>query len=182
MVRLARTLSGAAEAGLGNRERALEVLAGVREDMQRQPLIRDSYWRLFLESSLGEMWLAGDDLDRAREHAGRFLETAAAMPDRTWHALAWDLQARLALAAQDRERAHVCVHNALDSIAGIEAPLAAWRVHATAAEIEPATDDAKEHCAKSRATILHLASSLEVYGRLQRTFLLAPAVRKILGS
>jgi len=175
-LRLGRTLAGAAEAGLGNHERALDLLLRVREEMDEQPLIRDAYWRVALESSLADIWLAKGELERARLQAERFLEVADTTADRTWHALAWEFRARLAMAENDLALARICVSKAFDMIADFEAPLAAWRVDGAAAELcelEGERELAEAHRRKKRATILRLASSLAGDELLQHTFLAA---------
>jgi hypothetical protein len=68
---------------------------------------------------------------------------------------------------------------------GFEVPLAAWRVHATAAELYEHTGNsgaADHHRDLSRTTILQLAQSLPVEEPLRDTFLSAPFVCKVLGD
>ena len=68
---------------------------------------------------------------------------------------------------------------------GFEVPLAAWRVHATAAALYKRmgkSDVAEQHRALSRATILQLANSLPADEPLRSTFLSAPAVVQVLGE
>ena len=65
---------------------------------------------------------------------------------------------------------------------GFEVPLAAWRVHGTAAELYARLGHnaaAEQHRASSRATILGLADSLPHDEPLRTRFLSAPAVRQI---
>jgi hypothetical protein len=64
-----------------------------------------------------------------------------------------------------------------------EVPLAAWRVHATAAACAERAGNrraARRHRELSRATILELAESLPAEGPLRSTFLSAQAVRVVL--
>jgi len=56
------------------------------------------------------------------------------LPD-TWRALAWEVNARVAVAELDLTRAQDCIVKGLSAMEGFEVPLAFWRVHATAAEI-----------------------------------------------
>jgi len=68
---------------------------------------------------------------------------------------------------------------------GYDVPLAAWRVHATAAELYQRMgerDAAEKHRELSSATIMKLADSLPVEEPLRQVFLSAPRVRKILGD
>jgi hypothetical protein len=88
------------------------------------------------------------------------------------------LGARVALAADDLAQALVTIED-------VEVPLAAWRVHATAAVLNERTGksgEADHHRALSRATMLPLAQSLPAAVPLRHTFLLAPAVAKVLGD
>jgi tetratricopeptide (TPR) repeat protein len=178
-------LTGSAEVGLGNYERALEYLWTAREDMERQIGIFDWYWRMPLELGLTELWLAKGDLPQARLQAERVLEVTLGTAERTWQALAWDANARVALAERDLQRAQAYIAEALTTMEGFEVPLAAWRVHATAAELYEHTgnsDVAAHYRARSRATILQLAHSLPVEEPLRNTFLSAPCVSKVLGD
>jgi hypothetical protein len=73
----------------------------------------------------------------------------------------------------------------LVTIEDVEIPLAAWRVHATAAVLNECTGksgEADHHRALSRTTILQLAQSLPAAAPLRHTFLSAPAVMKVLGD
>ena len=66
-----------------------------------------------------------------------------------------------------------------------ELPLAAWRVHATAADLEPGSGNLKAarlHRDLSRATILRLANSLPEEEPLRKIFLSAPAVVGVLSK
>ena len=61
-------------------------------------------------------------------------------------------------------------------------PLAAWRVHATAAKVfgdAGNTDLSRHHLELSRATLLKLADSLGEEESLKRTFLAAPEVDRV---
>ena len=182
-LRICRVLAGAAETTLGHYERALEHLVTARDEMDRQMVLRDWYWRMPLESALTELWLAQGDLAQARQQAERFLQVTLATAERTWQTLAWDANTRVAMAEPNVERAHECLANALSTMKGFEVPLAAWRVHVTAAALYESTGNrvaVEQHRARSRATILRLANSLAAEEPLRTTFLSAPAVANIL--
>ena len=113
--RISLIIQGSAELGLGNYDLALEHLSTARNAMDQQMVIVDWYWRMQLQSSLTELWLAKGDLKQARTEAERFLEVTLATAERTWQALAWDANARVAMAQLDlRARArmrHECLVN-----------------------------------------------------------------------
>jgi hypothetical protein len=99
--------------------------------------------------------------------------------------LAWEANARIALAVSELERARDCIANALTAMDGFEVPLAEWRVHATAGELSERGGDsggAKQHHALSRAAILKLADSLPAGDPLRKTFLSAPRISMILAG
>ena len=183
--RISLIVKGSAQLALGNCDLALEILLTARNAMDQQKVIIDWYWRMQLQSSLTELWLAKGDLKQARIEAERFLEVSLATVERTWQALAWETNARIAIAELDLDRARDCTAKALSTMEGFEVPLAAWRVHATAAELYRASDNIESvnhHRELSRATILKLADSLGIEESLRKTFLSAPAVRKVLGN
>jgi hypothetical protein len=81
-----------------NYDRALELLSAVRKDMDLLPVIHDWYWKMLLESGFTEAWLGKGDLGQARVSAQLFLEVAQQTSEHTWQALAWEANARIAMA------------------------------------------------------------------------------------
>jgi len=180
--RFCLALVGSAEAASGRYEAAAQHLLAARGEMDRRPVIHDWYCRMMLEGALTELWLAKGDLTRARPEAERFLELTRATAERTWQALAWEMNARVATAERDFQRAQNCIDHALSTIEGFDVPLAAWRVHGTAAEVYTRLGNkaaAEQHRALGRATILRLADSLPDDEPLRDRFLSAPTVRGI---
>jgi hypothetical protein len=181
--RFSRTFAGCAEAGLGNYDRALDGLLRVRDQMNSQKIMMDWYFRMPLELALTEAWLGKKDLTRARQEAERFLNSATATAERTWQALAWEVNARVAMAEIDLKGAQDSISRALATMEGFEIPLAGWRVHATAAEVSQRAEDtesSQRHGGISRVAILKLANSLAPEDPLRKTFLSALSVTKIL--
>jgi tetratricopeptide (TPR) repeat protein len=131
--RLCHILIGSAKTGLGKYASALKDFERARYEMDRQKVIHDWYWRMILESGATDLALVQGDLVRARSLAESFLRATLSTAERTWQALAWEASARVAAAGYDTEQAYACVAKALSTMEGFEVPLAAWRVHATAA-------------------------------------------------
>ena len=182
-LRLWHTLMGSAEAALGNHDRALEHLLKVRDEVVRQPLMSDWADNMPLQASLTELWFRKGDLAQARQEAERFLEVSLATAERTYQGLAWEANARVAIAEQKGQHAEDCIAQGLLIIEGYEVPLAAWRVHGTSAELHARagkSDLAKHHRELSRATIMKLANSLDPEDPLRATFLSAPPVRRVI--
>ena len=183
--RFCQALAGSAEAASGRYDVAAQHLLGARGEMDRQPVINDWYCRLMLEEALTELWLAKGDLSHARPEAEHFLELTLATAERTWQALAWEASARVAIAQRELQRAQNCIDHALAAMEGFEVPLAAWRVHGSAAELyrrRGNNGSAGRHRALARATVLELANSLADHEPLRVTFLSAQSVRNILGN
>jgi len=180
---LCLTLSGAAEAGLGNQDGALECLLAARGEMDRHVALLDWYTRFWQRWALTNLWLSTGDLARARDEAELFVANACATEERTWQALAWDAHARIALASGNVRGAQDSIGRALSAVEGFEAPVGAWQAHATAAEVANACGDASaanQHRQTSRDIVLRLATSLGSDEALRQTFLSAPAVATVL--
>jgi tetratricopeptide (TPR) repeat protein len=181
--RLCLTIYGAAEAGRNNHAHAHALLRAAKDEMNDRAVIHDWYCRLLLQWALANLWLAQGDLTRAREESNEFLKLTEATAERTWQGLAWDVNARVATALGETQRAARCVAQGLAAIEGYEAPLAIWPLHATAARLSTAIGDlgnAERHIETTRATILALAASLDSHESLRTTFLMAPSVANAL--
>jgi DNA-binding winged helix-turn-helix (wHTH) protein/tetratricopeptide (TPR) repeat protein len=182
-LRRALILSGSASAAAGDCARALEDFSAAASDMNRQTVFLDWYWRMPLAAGLTEVWLAMGDRVRAQQEAERFLEMSLATEERTWQGLAWEINARVALANRNQARARDCVARGVSTVQGFEVPLAAWQVHATAARLEEESgnlESARVHLDLSRTTIMQLANSMEQREPLRKIFLSAPAVARVL--
>jgi DNA-binding winged helix-turn-helix (wHTH) protein len=183
-LRRALICSGSASAAVGDYVRALEDFSAAASDMDRQTVFLDWYWRMPLAAGLTEVWLAKGDRVRAQQEAERFLDLSLATEERTWQGLAWEINARVALANRDAARARDCIARGVSTVQGFEVPLAAWKVHATAAQIEEESgslESARSHLDLSRTTIMQLANSMEQREPLRKIFLSAPAVARVLG-
>ena len=183
--RFCLAVRGAAEVGAGRYASGEAHLLAAREEMARQPVLVDWYWSLMVQWGLTNLWLARGDLPRAREEGDRLLAEAAASAERTWQALAWETNARVAFASGDPRLAQDRIERGLGALDAVEAPVAAWQACATAAAVSRAMGDAtgaREHARRSRQVILGLAASLEPYEELRQTFLAAPAVARVVGQ
>jgi hypothetical protein len=181
--RFCLALTGSAEAASGDYRAAADHLIAARNEMDHQPVIHDWYCRMMLGQALTDVWLAKGDLTQSGAEAERFRASTLATAERTWQTLAWEASARVAMAGGDHHRARMCIDKALSAMDGFEAPLAAWRVHACAAELEKRRGNqraAGRHRSLGRATALGLANSLVDDERLRKTFLAAPPVRALI--
>jgi hypothetical protein len=178
-------LQTAAELRLGPQDAAIAKLLDLRDRMDGHPVTLTWYWRIPLQFELVEAYLAKRDLSRARLEANRMLEAVLATAERTWQALAWDASARVALQEESIRRTENELKNALDVMEGFDLPLAAWRVHKTAALLSRLNGNGELldfHLARVREVVLSLIKSLDLRPALQQTLRPSPAISEILGD
>ena len=109
--------------------------------------------------------------------------------DRTGHALAWEVNARIAIVEGNLLGADDCFVKAVAAVENFAAPLGAWRVYATAAELHRSTGNtrlAQRVQELRQAIVVKLASSLEE--PLRQTFpsrnpsVQSPSTAKLIGT
>jgi DNA-binding winged helix-turn-helix (wHTH) protein/tetratricopeptide (TPR) repeat protein len=183
LLRLSRLLCGSADVALENYDRAFDRLMAAQEEMNSHAIVLDWCFRLPLHAALSEFWLRTGTLTKSREEASHYRELAQSTDDYTYRALASELSARVSLAEKDLIAADHFVSEAVRAIEEREVPLAAWRVHATAAQLYENIGKsalARSHREAARAAILSLTDSLGANDRLRATFLSAPVISAVL--
>lgn len=177
-------LMAAAQLGMGDVAAALPRLETLRDAIERCPVTFSWYWRLPLHVDLVEAYLTSGDVAKARQAANRCVELAMLTDDRTWQALALEARARVGLEDGAEPAAEQDVQRAIDVIHGHDVPLAAWKVHRTAATLHRSRDAAESvrHRDLSRQVIDLLGASLSSRPQLQRVFLSSPAVAAVLAG
>ena len=167
-------LMGFAYLGLGRPGEALKRFIQVREWHAEQRVLMDWIWKIPLALGLSETYLARADLSGAEREADAALELTARCSERTWQAMAHCAAGRTALARKNLPAAEQRVIAALQLLEGVEAPLAAWRVHALAADILDQSGRREEQTAHYSAGIAitqRLADSLGDNDDLRSSFL-----------
>jgi hypothetical protein len=138
-----------------------------------------------LELTRTDLALARGALDEARRHADALLELASATGERTYQALARRARVLAALRSGATAEAATEIEAALATLHDADAPLAAWRVHVAAAEVDEARRrkaKAREHRAAAAAVLRRLERSLAAGDPLRQTLLDADVVRRTLAS
>jgi tetratricopeptide (TPR) repeat protein len=141
------------------------------------------YWRMHAELGLSNVWLASGDLGKARGAADGFLRCALSTAEPNLQALAWDLDARVAMAENDWRAADQKIERGLAILVEFEIPVTAWRLHATRSDLwrQAKNEIAEEaHRERAGAIILDLANSFASDDPLRDAFLAATPVRRIL--
>jgi hypothetical protein len=180
--RICLILRGSAKLGVGEVDGALADLSIVQDAMDRQQVLLDWYWRAPIHSALTKLWLKKGDVEKARWEAQEFLRASLGTRERSHQALAWEANARIAMISGDRDAVADCIKKALSIVEQWEIPIAAWQVHATAAEAATDPELARAQWRLSAGTITRLADSLSPTEPLREIFLSAPPIRRILAT
>lgn len=163
---LALQFHASAQSLLGAHDRAIQDLLRVREEMEERPAVFSWYWRLPLQIHLADALLAKRDVPRARVEVDLAVKLAEATAEQTWKGLAWELSSRISGAEGSRQRAEHDLNRALKAIDSLEAPLAALKIHETAAKLTGRA----EHVELRNQVVSSLAASLATRPALQATF------------
>jgi DNA-binding winged helix-turn-helix (wHTH) protein/tetratricopeptide (TPR) repeat protein len=183
LIRSCRAWIALTNVSLGDVKQAMDSLVLLEEDVSRLPLPADNTFRPTLEWGFVEAFLAGGDTTMADLHHLRWVAAAERIGEVTWQGLAWEGGARIALAMSDADEAKRRLASAFSAIEGYEAPLASWKIHASAAEVEELLGDpaaAHNHRRMSAATVLALAQSLPETDPTRQMFLTSPRVKRVL--
>ena len=165
----------------GKPARAVENLLRARDRASQPKFFLEWYWKTVAQYGLATALLELGDLKRAGVEANCLLESVLPSADPALKALAWEIAARIALAAGDSERAGECSRHALAALHPVAPPHAAWRARWTCALVCRAAGDldgAKLHHRGACAILRQLADSFEP-GDPQRASLLAMAAREL---
>jgi DNA-binding winged helix-turn-helix (wHTH) protein/tetratricopeptide (TPR) repeat protein len=180
---LGSIVRGFAELGLKRHAAALHAFEGVTRPSEGRLVLMDWILNMPLRLGLGEYWLACQNVDRARAQFGELCRLAATSGEHTYLALGHQGLAEATLGEGDRVTAEREVAEALGALDGFEAPVAEWRVCATAARVEEARggrSSARVFWGRAAAVLDRLAASLKDEGDLRQSFLAQPAVEAVL--
>jgi hypothetical protein len=161
----------------------MDLLVMLEEDLSRLPLPADITFRPALEWAFVEAFIAAGDMPMADLHHRRWVTAAERIGEVTLQGLAWEAGARIALAKNDVIEAKRCLSSAFLAIEGYEAPLAAWKINASAAEAGDLLGDnavADNHRRVSAAIVLALAQSLPEMDPTRNALLNSPRAKRVL--
>jgi tetratricopeptide (TPR) repeat protein len=166
-----------------NYDEALQKFRQVIDERVTPKFFLHWYWRMLAQLGLANVWLAQGDLGKARTDAELLLTSALSTADPSLQALAWELNARLAIARNDWKGAETSIENGLLILEKFEIPLVVWRLHGTAWDLYQRRKNAKvaeTHRKCSETFIRKIANSFAPAEPLRAVFLAAPSVRRIL--
>ena len=183
LIRYCEAWIALANVRLGNLDQAMELLVTLDKDLERLVLPADITFRPILEWGFVETFLAAGDTAKADLHHRRWVTAANRIGEVTWQGLAWEAGVRIALANGDVVEARQRLSSATAAIDGYEAPLASWKIHASAADMEEllGNHEAARHYRILSGTIIRLlAESLPETEPARAGFLTSTRVRHVL--
>jgi hypothetical protein len=138
---------------------------------------------MMTQLGVSRAWLAKGEAAHAKEAAAIFIEAAKSCADPRLHALAWELNAKLAMQAGDSSRACDFARQALGALDSLELPMVSRRIEMTASECDRAAGDAKgskAHRARAAALVNKLIASFPPDAPLREKFAASASVRRVL--
>ncbi len=165
-------------------DKALEGFSRVRNSRTMPGFFLQWYWRLHAQFGMAEARLQSGGVEDARREAHDFLEAARLTADPTMHALAWEINSRVARVEQDCDSARDCIEHALEIVSKFDIPSVAWRVYGTAGDLYRRVGErekAREYRGCAQKVIQQLEASLAPEEPLRRSLLSAAPVREIFG-
>jgi tetratricopeptide (TPR) repeat protein len=166
----------------GRPDEARTLFEDVRDLNQTPKFFMHWYWRTHAHVGLVHSWLHSGQIARARAEADELTNTARRIADPNLQALAWDARALVAMGESQLTDARECLDRAFAALTRFEAPISAWRVHASASELCRRVGQAEEaaaHRERARAHITALAESFAPEEPLRVAMLSAPSVRRV---
>jgi tetratricopeptide (TPR) repeat protein len=181
-ISLSLILLGLVDLGLKQVEAARSCFNEVAEIFNRERVLMDWILRILLHYGLSHYWLSQNQPVRAKEEAERLCEIARKPGERTYLALGYQALAEIAIQTQNWKEAEIEISRALAALDSAEAPLAEWRVCATAAQI---AEHLRQHSKaagywrRSADVLNSLADSLDENDPLRESLPTDPAVQTI---
>jgi tetratricopeptide (TPR) repeat protein len=175
--------AGFTELDRGQHERAIAAFSEVRDPNITPKFFVHWAWRMTAQLGISEAWLQSGNVEEAKLEADTFLHEALNTADPHLQALAWEIQARIALSQSEWTRSEDFLNKALELVGRFELPVAGWQIHATAWRLYHAKQrhaQAESHREQSKALIFKIAGSFSEGERLRETFLSAPLITQIL--
>lgn len=175
--------AGHAALARGEYDEALRNFEQVIDESLTPKFFLHWYWRTQARAGVAHAHLGLGRAGKARATASSLLQSTLGMADPSLQTLAWDVNAKAAMAEEDWEGAEKCVEAGLAILAKFEIPNAAWRLHGTGWDLQRVlkNDEAAEAHRKSAEVCLRkLANSFEPEEPLRASLLGAVAVGRLL--
>jgi DNA-binding winged helix-turn-helix (wHTH) protein/tetratricopeptide (TPR) repeat protein len=181
---IAMLASGYAELNQGKYDAALDCFSRVRDFGITRKFFLHWRWRLSAHLGSCRVLLRAGRIAEARRETEDLLKSVLDTVDPEFHALAWEMKARVAMKEKDWNSAGHCVEAALAVMERYEVPLVAWRVHATAWDLYRIDDQSRgdQHLRMAKELIMKLANSFAPGEHLRDTFLDGGPVSRVVAA
>jgi len=167
----------------GKPDETVSAFEETREIFERDAWFRWRY-NIRLEAATAWHWLRQGDLEKATEFTRRLLETATEVEVHKYIAEAYRLRARIAVAANDSEKAISEFEAALDELKRYPAPLVAWRTYSDLGRLEQSRGnaDAAQAAFLNAWQIVEMCAANVTDENLKSTFLTSEAVKLVVAG
>jgi DNA-binding winged helix-turn-helix (wHTH) protein/tetratricopeptide (TPR) repeat protein len=132
---MGQVILGLTHLGLRDFERARQAFEAVDRRLHGERLLMDWIWRMPLAWGIARLELETGHIDAAAARARELVEIAGECGERTWLALGHATLGQIAMAERRWKVAEREIETALAMVVEHGVPLAAWRVHAIAADL-----------------------------------------------
>jgi len=176
---LSQILMASAYLGLERQEMAFECFKAARGLLEGGRSLMDWVLKMPLHYGLSRYWLSEGDNVEARREAEALRDLAASPFERTYMALAFQTLAEIDIAERNTTGAEAQVKRAMEIIETGEAPLAEWRLCATAARLAKESEEAAYLWRRSTECLYRLAFSLGDASNLRQSLLTNPLTQDI---
>ena len=169
----------------GHVDQALQGFTKVCERPALPRFFLDWHSKLLGQIGLAAARLAKGDLAGANQTADALVKAATSSASPAIKAVAWDVKAKIAAAANDWEVARQSIERSLAILSRTDSPCAAWKIHDTASACRQHFGDleaAEQHRAESQEAILAMVRSFPVGHPLRNSLLAGEPIRQILGD
>jgi DNA-binding winged helix-turn-helix (wHTH) protein/tetratricopeptide (TPR) repeat protein len=169
----------------GKHSEALELFRNVQELDAHAKFFMHWQWRMTADLESSNASLLSGNAANARTLADGLLKSALAVSDPYLHVVAWDLQARVAMAENNSSAALESIQQALAIVDGSELDSGAWQTFATASQVYRNAGKlkiAETYRDRAEACIFKIADSFAPEEPLRAIFLAAPPVRHVLSQ
>ena len=132
---MGQVILGLACLGQHDLPRARRAFETIDARLQQERLLMDWIWRMPLAWGLARLELESGRLDAAAAHGRELVQLAQRCGEQTWLALGHAMLAQVAMSERRWKAAERDLGTALAIVVEHGVPLAAWRVHAVAADL-----------------------------------------------
>jgi hypothetical protein len=176
---LSQILMASAYLGLERQEMAFECFKTARGLLESRRSLMDWVLKMPLHYGLSRYWLSKGDNVEARREAEALRDLAALPFEKTYMALAFQTLAEIDMAERNTAGAETAIRRAMEIIETGEAPLAEWRLCATAARLAKESEEAAYLWRRSTECLYRLAFSLGDASNLRQSLLTNPLTQSI---